>query len=366
MARRRCSCLTSHARDLTGTAKWAVPREEAVPIRPMVNALWVPAMVRTLRDAGWSEARIASTLGLRRDQVELQRRIPLDKYLALLDLAAEVARDPHFGLRFGATDAFDTVGLLAYIMRNSPNLGAAITNAMRYLRLHVDAAELSLAFAGAEARLVYRLTDPSIRSSRHYIELLMACFLRFVRWGIDDRWAPHEVQFRHGPPADLSPYQGLFEALVRFDQSEDAMLFDRHLLSRPLRTADHQLLRFLEEHATAVLAELPVPKDDLIGRLRQFVVGALPNDAAGLSAAARALGMSTRTLQRRLREHGIVYARLVDEVRRRLSGKYLADGNLSLGEIAYLLGYSESSAFNRAYRRWTGRSPAADRRRAIA
>ena len=332
----------------------------------MVNALWVPGMVRTLRDAGWAEGRITSTLGLRRDQIELRRRIPLDKYLALLDLAAEVARDPHFGLHFGATYAFETVGLLAYIARNSPNLGAAITNAMRYLRLHIDAAELSLDFAGPEVRLVYRLTDPSIPPSRHYSELAMVCFVKFVRLAIDDTWSPHEIQFRHDPPADVSPYQQLFGALVRFGQGDNAMLFERGLLSRPLRTADHQLLHFLEEHARVVLAELPVPKDDLIGQLRRFVVGALPHDGAGLSAAARTLGMSTRTLQRRLREGGILYAQLVEDVRRQLSDRYLADANLSLGEIAYLLGYSESSAFNRAYRRWTGRTPSADRRRAIA
>ena len=92
------------------------------------------------------------------------------------------------------------------------------------------------------------------------------------------------------------------------------------------------------------------------------MVGALPSAGAGLGAAARVLGMSPRTLQRRLRERGIVYAALIDQVRRRLSSKYLADAKLSLGEIAYLLGYSESSAFNRAYRRWTGRTPSADRR----
>ena len=327
----------------------------------MVTALWVPLMVRTLRDAGWSEGRIATKLSLRRDQLGVERRIPLDKYLALLELAAEVAGDPHFGLRF-ATRAFDTVGLLAYIARNSPNLGTSIANAMRYLRLHVDAAELSLVFAGPKVRLVYRLTDPGIRPSRHYSELAMGCFVKFIRLGVDDRWSPHEVQFRHGPSSDFSPYQELFGAPVRFNQSEDAMLFDRHLLSRPLRTSDRQLLRFLEEHARMVLAELPVPDDDLIGRLRRFVVGALPNEEAGLSAAARALGMSTRTLQRRLSERGVIYARLIDEVRRHLSSRYLADGNLSLGEIAYLLGYSESSAFNRAYRRWTGRTPSADRR----
>ena len=331
----------------------------------MVIALWVPLMVRTLRDAGWSDGRIATKLGLRRDQLGVERRIPLDKYLALLELAAEVTRDEHFGLHF-APRAFNTGGLLSYIARNSPNLGAAITNAMRYWRLHVDAAELSLVFAGPAVRLIYRLTDPRIRPSRHYSELAMACFLKFIRLGIDDRWSPHEVQFRHGPPSDLSPYQELFGAPVRFGQSDDAMLFDRHLLSRPLRTADDQLLQYLEEYARTVLAELPVPDDDLIGRLRRFVVGALPHDRAGLSAAARALGMSVRTLQRRLSEHDIVYARLVDEVRRRLSDKYLADGTLSLDEIAYLLGYSESSAFNRAYRRWTGRSPSADRRRLAA
>jgi AraC-like DNA-binding protein len=339
---------------------------EAVPTKPMVNALWVPAMLRTLRDAGWSEGRILTSLGLRRDQLDLQRRIPLDKYLALLELAAEATKNPLFGLHFGATHAFDTVGLLAYIMRNSPNLGAAITNAMRYLRLHIDAAELSLAFAGPQVRLVYRLTDLSIRPNRYYSEVLMVCFLRFVRSGVDDDWTPHEVQFCHGPPVDISAYQGMFGAPVLFDQSDDAMLFDRQLLSRPLRTADHQLLHFLEEHARVVLAEMPLRDDDLIGRLQKFVMGALPNDRAGISAAARALGMSTRTLQRRLRERGIVYARLVDDVRHRLSGKYLANASLSLGEIAYLLGYSESSAFNRAYRRWTGRTPSADRRAVAA
>jgi AraC-like DNA-binding protein len=164
----------------------------------------------------------------------------------------------------------------------------------------------------------------------------------------------------------ISRLRRYFGAPVRFHQSEYTTVFDRDILGRPLRALDQQLLGILEEHASMILAELPPLDDDLLGRLEQFVVGALPEDRAGISAAARALGMSTRTLQRRLRERGIVFAGLVDEVRRRLSARYLADGTLTLGEIVWLLGYSESSAFNRAYRRWTGRSPSADRRRAAA
>ena len=323
-----------------------------MPTRPMVSALWVagdhagPSAGRMVRGTGR-----ATELGLRRDQLGIERRIPLEKYCALLDLAAEVTRDDHFGLRFGATDAFDTASVLGHILRNSPNIGAAISNAARYLRVHVDAVELSLMFAGREARLVYRLADPSIAVSRHYAELLMVYALNVFRLAVDESWSPDEVWFRHGPPADLAPYRRYFGAPVRFDQSDYTTVFDRGLFGRPLRAFDHQLLGILEEHASAILAQLPPPDDDLTGRLEQFVIGALPNDGAGVGAAARALGMSTRTLQRRLRERGIVFARLVDEVRRRLSVKYLADGTLSLGEIAWLLGYSESSAFNRAYRR---------------
>ena len=162
------------------------------------------------------------------------------------------------------------------------------------------------------------------------------------------------------------PIGTISEAPVRFHQSEYTTVFDRWILDRPVRACDQQLLSILEEHASVILAQLPPPDDDLLGKLEQSVVGPLPDDRAGIGAAARALGMSTRTLQRRLRERGIVFASLVDEVRRRLSARYLADSALTLGEIAWLLGYSESSAFNRAYRRWTGRSPSADRRRIAA
>jgi AraC-like DNA-binding protein len=332
----------------------------------MVSALWVPAIVQLLRQAGWSEGRIARELGLRRDQLGIERRIPLEKYCALLDLAAQATADDHFGLRFGATRAFDNAGVLGYILRNSPNIGAAIRNAARYVRVHVDGVQLSLEYAGPEARLVYRLTDPSIAVSRHYAELLMVYAMHVFRLGGDESWSPDEVWFCHGPPPDLAPYRDYFGAPVRFYQSEYTTVFDRWILGRPLRACDQQLLGILEEHANIILAQLPPPDDDLLGRLERFVVGALPDDRAGISAAARALGLSTRTLQRRLRERGIVFAGLVDEVRRRLSARYLADGTLTLGEIAWLLGYSESSAFNRAYRRWTGRSPSADRRRAAA
>jgi hypothetical protein len=205
--------------------------EEAVPTRPMVSALWVPAIMQDLRLAGWPEGRIASEVGLRRDQLGIERRIPLEKYCALLDLVAEVTGDDHFGLRFGATRAFNHASVLGYILRNSPDIGAAIRNAARYVRVHVDGLQLSLEYAGPEARLVYRLTDPSLVVSRHYAELLVVYAMHVFRLAGDDSWSPDEVCFRHGPPADLAPYRDYFGAPVRFQQSEYTMVFDRWILA---------------------------------------------------------------------------------------------------------------------------------------
>ena len=306
MARAPKYCLTFEARILTATARSGRrgAQGEAVSTKPMVSALWVPVLVGTIRGAGWSEERIGRTLGLRRDQLRLERRIPLDKYFALVDLVAEVVDDPCFGIHFGAAHAFETAGVFNYIVQNSPNVGAAIANGVRYLRLIIDAAELSVEFAGSRACLVYRMTDPRIVPSRHFTELVIAYGVKGMRVIVDDAgWAPREIRFRHTPPADLSPYERLFGTTLRFGQEEDALVFDRSLLSQPIHTADLQLLRILEAHAQEILAELPAT-DDLVSRLEQFVVRALPNASAGLSAAARALGMSTRTLQRRLQERG--------------------------------------------------------------
>ena len=163
----------------------------------MVSALWVPALVGTIRGAGWSEERIGRTLGLRRDQLRLERRIPLDKYFALIDLVAEVVDDPCFGLHFGAAHAFETAGVFNYIVQNSPNVGAAIANSDALFEVDRRCRRAGGGVRRTRACLVYRITDPRIVPSRHYTELVMAYGLKGMRVIVhDDRWTPHEIRFR--------------------------------------------------------------------------------------------------------------------------------------------------------------------------
>ena len=149
--------------------------------------------------------------------------------------------------------------------------------------------------------------------------------------------------------------------LVLFDQIADEIEVERSRLVKPIETADSYLLRVLKRYAENVLAAMTA-NDNLIATLSKNIVDELRNGYPDIDHASKKLGMSPRTLRRRLRDHSITYSRLVNKIRHELSRRYLEDTSLTIKEISFLLGYSDVSAFNRAYKRWSGMPPTAYRR----
>jgi AraC-like DNA-binding protein len=147
---------------------------------------------------------------------------------------------------------------------------------------------------------------------------------------------------------------------VRFSQPVNVLAFRMADAERPLPTADPVLGRLLTGYAEEVIAQIPIP-DAFVARARTAVLDELRGGDPAIATVARRLGTSTRTLQRRLGEAGTSHVKLVDECRHQLARHYLGDVNLSLGEIGYLLGFAQANAFHRAFRRWTGQTPAAFR-----
>jgi AraC-like DNA-binding protein len=134
------------------------------------------------------------------------------------------------------------------------------------------------------------------------------------------------------------------------------------LLDRPVPTADPGLSRIVTAHAEQLLAALAPAADMLTARVRRQLAEGMANGPMTLTQVARRLHLSERSLQRRLEAEGTRFAQLVDEVRRELALRYIADERLALGEVAYLLGFAEPSPFHRAFKRWTGTTPLAARR----
>jgi AraC-like DNA-binding protein len=174
-------------------------------------------------------------------------------------------------------------------------------------------------------------------------------------------WPLRAVGFAHPPPADDREHRRFFGCEVRFAEPEDSLAFDREFLDAPLPAADPALSSVLERYGDGLVARLPAG-DPFLDDARRAVAALLRGGDTSLEALAARLGQSRRTLQRRLQALGTSQQDLVDSVRRELALLWLADPRTSITEVAYLLGFSEPTAFHRAFKRWTGTTPAEHRR----
>ena len=211
------------------------------------------------------------------------------------------------------------------------------------------------------AHLMFWTTDPDVSAYRQATEDKGAHLSQVVRSIASAEWHPLEVRFEHPAPDTVDEHRRVFDCAVLFDQQYNALTFDAALLEDKLATADKRLLRIMVRVIERTLRELPDP-DELLHKVRQLVVDNLPHGNIGSADMAQRLGMSPRTLQRRFAECGMTYHHLLNQTRHALSLKYLRQSRLTISETAFLLGYTDVSAFSRAFVRWTGVTPGEYRR----
>jgi AraC-like DNA-binding protein len=286
-------------------------------------------------------------------------------FIALLESAARESGDACFGLDYAEQIPWKDLGVLGYLMLHSPTLGAGLENACRYLAVQQTAGTGFLRSDRGVARLVYTPRDEQAACAQH-VDTILVAVVRYCRDALGDAtWAPREIHVRRNAPLDANKrerHRAFFGCPVRFGVDENALLFDAALLDAPARTADAALFPILQRHADAVLAQLP-KRADLAEAVRSTIASSLSSGDVNIEHVARKLALSTRTLQRVLRdEAGVTFQELLAETRLALARRYLADDTLSITDAALLLGYADLTAFSRACRRWTGKSPQALRR----
>ncbi len=323
----------------------------------MVDARWACLTVMRLKEERTPIDPILKKTGLTRRQVsDPDAQIPYHKHAALLTLAAEATGDGCFGLHLSTPIAPKQAGALGYVLLNSARLGDALTNLVRYYRVLTEGPEFDFKVGKKEAMFVDRITDPLVVDERQAVEFRLGVIYRFCQLIIDRDLRLSRVEFQHSKPKEARTVRQVFGAPVRYGQDRSAMVLETKLLDCPIETADNELLKILKRHCQQILGARP-KADDLVFEVKQLITTLLPSGQPKIDTVARELGMSSRTLTRRLAEDGLIYRGLLDEVRRKLALQYLKDRRISIKKVAYLLGYSEVSAFYHAFRRWTGSSP---------
>jgi AraC-like DNA-binding protein len=292
----------------------------------------------------------------------VEARLPADVVTRAWDFAAELTLDPCFGLHLVESAKRGTFDLVEYVTRSCGTYGAALEHLARYYRLIEDIAEIVVRVEGEHAVVSYGAVDPAWAPRlRHCAEASMAAWVITGRRALGEAFAPALATFRHPPPPNLETHHRIFRSPLRFGAADNTIRFDRRALEAPITRADEALRRVLERQADALLAGLPAGRD-LVARVRHALVALLPGGSQSLRTVARSLGTSTRSLQRDLALAGVTFQGLVSEVRYHLARQYLEGGRISVAEIGFLLGFSEPSAFQRAFRRWSGTTPLMYRR----
>jgi AraC-like DNA-binding protein len=284
-------------------------------------------------------------------------RMPYAQLVRMYEQAARLTGDEAFGLHLSERTSLKVFDVLSYVFINSPTLGEALRRAVRYHSIWNDGAWITSEQEGGAVRLRYHYLSIGADGCRQDCEMTLCLILRAGRVLTGVEWTPAEVSFRHAEPPDTSEHRRVFGCPVHFSRPFNEIVFDASLLGLPVTEADPALCAVLERHAEELLARSP-RRGGLAREVRRLLSEALRGGDPGLDAVARRLGLSARTLQRKLKEEGTSHQELLEEMRRDLSERYLREPRMAICEVAYLLGFSEPSAFHRAFRRRTGTTPA--------
>jgi AraC-like DNA-binding protein len=349
----RCSCtpeLPLSARECRGPG---------IKDGPTALGTWGLAIVAALRSSGVNPEPLLAQAGLSLSALaDPSRRHSLDVTTRLWRLAVDATGDPAFGIAVARHTNYGTFHALGFSLATSGTLREALERIQRFFALVTDAADVRLRDEASGVRLTVHLRD-SADPADEAVDAFVAATLRLCRALSGREFVPLAVELRRPAPKDLTPFNRYFRVPVTFGAPLDALMLDRASTEARLLTANAEIARANDAVAADHVARLESSRIAL--RVRHAIADGLPHGEPDAGVIARRLGVSLRTLQRKLAEEGTTFASLVDDTRRALGRGYVEDGRHSVSEIAYLLGFSGVSSFSHAFKRWTGLSPSAYR-----
>jgi AraC-like DNA-binding protein len=289
--------------------------------------------------------------------------LPLDVFRDVCECAAELMNEPFVGLEVAADAPRGMYGIVEFAARSAPTATEALDRTIRFLRLFNDIVELKLETTReGSARIVHRIAGEPTCAGRQTNEYVMATLVR-IGHELVGAFAPSSIDFAHPKPRDIGRLMRFFGTpSIRFGRGENVITISSDVLRRPVATRDAALLPVLVQHAERILPEVSGLGGPVIGLRDEMQRTLEGRKAVTTQAIAKRLGVSSRSLQRRLEDAGTSFRDELDAVRCALADRYLDQRHLSIGDVACALGFTSQSGFERAFRRWHGVTPG--RRRA--
>jgi AraC-like DNA-binding protein len=283
-------------------------------------------------------------------------RLTVQSQIKFLELAAEVLHDDSLGFHLAQDYDLREIGLLYYVLASSEILADALHRAERYSGITNEGISLQ-ARIGKETAIALNYVNIDRRSDRHQIEFWLMSLVRLCRQLTNRRLVPGRVRVIHHRKKTPAEFRSFLGCEIEFGSSVDEIVFPAAVKLMPIVSADPYLNRLLLKYCEEALAHRPAHGATLRSSVENAITPLLPHGKANASEVARQLGMSHRTLARRLAAEQLTFSEIQTDLKTDLAKRYLLEGDLPISQIAWLLGYREVSAFTHAFKRWTGTAP---------
>lgn len=327
-----------------------MPKVPSVRVGPLVN---LPGIVTSLgcdptpifRKSGFSLAQFSDT----------DNKIPFVTGSKLLANCVAETGAEHLGLLLGQASTPSHLGIAGYLLRVAPDVKTALNSLLDFLDLHDEGGVPTLDTKGKVTHLGYAIHEPHTEAIEQIYDLSIVMILNIMQGLCGKNWMPIEIFLMRQPPKDPSLFKKMFRVPVHYNAEFTAAAFPSYWLENPISFADSLLYAHLKQEAE----ELRATKDiSLTTELRQLLRQCLMEDSCIIANIASQLGIHERTLNRRLKAEGTTFRQELENVRYTVSQQLLTATHASLDEISLSLGYSDSTAFHHAFKRWSGISPA--------
>jgi len=334
------------------------PRHKPLTIPPRTPGAITRLACASVRANGIDLAPLLAGAGLIERQID-DRSAPIAvKYqIRLLNLAAAALRDDLLGFHIGRDSDLREIGLLYYVMASSNLLGESLQRVERYSSLNNEGIHLTIRNDDESTVVTLSYVGVERHSDRHQIECWLTALLRICRRLTNRQLIPRHVRVDHFRADESPELRSFFGCPLAFGSTVDEIVFAEDVRNLPVVSGDPYLNEILVKVCEDTLSRRGALRNSLRADLEKAIAPLLPHGEAHAGEVARQLGMSRRTLARRLASQDLTFAEILADLRIDLAKRHLRDGNLPISEIAWLLGYREASAFAHAFKRATGKAP---------
>ncbi|HEY9646126.1 MAG TPA: AraC family transcriptional regulator [Chroococcidiopsis sp.] len=292
------------------------------------------------------------------------QRIPGTLHLEIWREAVKQTGDENLGLHLGEVFNLANFGIPGYVLLNCHTVGELLEKFSRYNRLFCQLAQVSVAASGGivffecncDCELPFHQATCQLEELRYSVECTFSSLLTVVKDLTGKPLRLLSAWFQYESPANRAEYERIFQTDLQFEKPVNRLIFDANCLDWTIMTSNAALLPLFERHAEAMLDAIDTTQG-YTHKVSQAIAHQLKGELPTINAIAHKLAISVRQLQRELKQEGTSFQKLLDATRQELALRHLKDPATPIHDIAFLLGFSDSSAFNRAFKRWTGHAP---------